>query len=157
MKGGTVGPLHFERMNLSYRQAILLQGVLPVLVAVVVPIGLTAFFLGLKGMSLREAIDHGELFLAGGNAAFAGCVVLIAGRPDEAINAAIAAIFALVLVVLPCYGLWAYVSVGSLAGETFVKSFVEIAGGMWAVAGVAVSLAFVRYTYRPALKAIELP
>jgi hypothetical protein len=136
--------------GLSYRQAMLLQGVLPVmLVSVLLPIGLICFFLALRAMPISDAFSHGELFLAGGNAAFAGCIVLVAARPDEALNAAIAAIFSLVLLVLPCYGIWAFISVGLLDGDAYVKSLVEVGGGAWATAGVIVSMAFVRYAYRP--------
>ena len=145
-----IGFRRYGSADLSYRQAMLLQGVLPVmLVAVLLPIGMICFFLALRAMPISDAFAHGELFLAGGNAAFAGCIVLVAARPDEAVNAAIAAIFSLVLLVLPCYGIWAFISVGLLAGDTYVSSLVEVGGGAWAVAGITVSMAFVRYAYRP--------
>jgi len=136
--------------SLSYKQALLLQGVLPiVLIAVCLPLGLVVLFLAATAAPLRLAVSHGELFLAGGNASFAGCIVLLAARPDRALNAAIASLFALVLLVVPCYGLWAYISVDTLTKKSYATSVAEVGGAAWAVAGVVVSMAFVRYAYRP--------
>ena len=136
--------------GLTYKQAILLQGVLPVLiVAVLLPVGLVALFLATASASLRLAVSHGELLLAGGNASFAGCIVLIAARPDRPITAAIVCTFALILLVLPSYGLWAYVTVDTLTGRAYATAVAELAGAAWAVAGIVVSMAMVRYAYQP--------
>lgn len=134
---------------LSYRQAMLLQGVLPiVLVALVLPLGLTACFLAVKGAPVEDAMRHGELFLAGGNAAFTGCVVLLAARPDKALNAAIASLFSLVLLVVPCYGIWAFISVQALTKQSYAPEWAQTGGTVWALAGVASSMLFVRHAYR---------
>lgn len=136
--------------GLTYMQAVLLLGVLPiVVVSVCLPLGLVALFAAIAAAPLRLAVSHGELFLAGGNASFAGCIVLLAGRPERAVTAAIASLYALILLVVPCYGLWAFISVDTLTGQKYDLNLAELAGAGWAVAGIVVSMTFVRYAYSP--------
>ncbi|HUB73392.1 MAG TPA: hypothetical protein VL979_05065 [Solirubrobacteraceae bacterium] len=148
--GSTSGPGGHAQTELTYKQAILVQGVLPVLiVSVVLPLGLVALFLATASASLRLAVSHGELLLAGGNSSFAGCIVLIAARPDRPITAAIVCTFALIVLVLPSYGLWAYVTVDTLTGRMYATAIAGLAGAAWAVAGIVVSMTMVRYAYQP--------
>lgn len=97
--------------QLTRWQALALQAVLPILLmGVVLPIGLVALLLEIEGAPISDAVDRGELFLAGGNAAFTGCLVLISARPDKAVFASICTSFASIGVVLPCYAAWALIT-----------------------------------------------
>jgi hypothetical protein len=139
--------------SLSLAQTMLLQGVIPiVLVGFVLPIGLIGLALALEEAPVSGAIDHGELFLSAANAGFIGCIALVASRTDEAINAMIAAIVVLVLVILPGYVGWALISVQGVLGRQYSNLWPIAMGGSWALIGTAVGLTLVRLSYRPPIK-----
>jgi hypothetical protein len=134
--------------GLSVVQAMMLHAVLPiVMVGVVLPVGLVALFLAIDGAPVSGAVDRGELFLAGANAAFTGCLVLVASRPDKALNASILSLMASVFVVLPGYAAWAYVSVASHRDLAYSVDLVINGGLVAAVAGIVASLALVGYAF----------
>jgi hypothetical protein len=128
---------------------MVLVGVIPVLVVgVLVPLGLIAGFLALDETSAIDAVTHGELFLAGGNAAVTGCVALVATRHDNLLWATIAAFGVLLAIVLPCYGFWAFLTVQEMQDNDYSESLAVIGGGGFALVAVSVAMAFVRLTYR---------
>lgn len=138
------------RSSLSAGQALLLQGVIPiVLVGIVLPIGLIACFLGLEESPLQGAVKHGELFLAAGNAAFTGCVVLVAARSDIIINAVIASFVVLITIVVPGYACWALLTVQGLLAKPYSESLAIFGGGFFVVIASVVALTFVKLAYRP--------
>jgi hypothetical protein len=125
-------------------QAFMLQGVFAaVVVGACLPIGLVVMFLAIRTSPLSNAVQHGELYLAGGNAAVVGCVSLMAARPENPANAAISALFVVTLIVGPCYAFAAYFSVQGIVHQT-VSHGVAVAGGVVAAfVGVCVALVFV--------------
>ena len=130
---------------------MLLLGVFPViLIGIGLPVGLVALLLMLKGAPVSQAVDQGELFLSGGNAAVTGCVVLVAARPERAVNAAISSLFILVLVVLPSYAAWAYIVVENPSTLERTMDIVLKGGLGMAVVGVALALTLVRIAYSDA-------
>jgi hypothetical protein len=143
---------------LSLWQTMLLQGVIPiVLVGFALPIGLLALVLALENGPIRSAVDHGELFIAASNAGFIGCIALIASRSDQAVNAMIAAMIVLFVIILPGYIGWAVLSVQGLLGKQYSDLWPIAIGGSWAVLGVAVGLVLVRLSYRPPMRARSIP
>jgi hypothetical protein len=136
--------------SLSLGQAMMLQGVIPiVLVGVLLPVGLIACFLALENGSVRGAVEHGELFLAAGNSAFTGCVVLVASRTDQVLNATIASLVVLVLIVLPAYACWGLLTVQELLDKHYSTSLATVGGGSFAVLAIVVALVFVWLSHRP--------
>lgn len=134
--------------SLSRMQSFLLQGLLPiVVVGTLLPLGLVAMLLSLKEASPSDAVSHGELYLAGGNAAFMGCVSLTASRHDKGLNAAICALFTVVVVVLPCYAAWAYMSVQTITNDTFSRSIAVDGGYVVAGLGTLIAIIFVLFSY----------
>jgi hypothetical protein len=134
--------------QLTRWQGLMLQGVLPILIfGIVLPIGLVALLLWIDGAPVSDAVNRGELFLAGGNAAFTGCLVLIVARPDKAIAAAISCFFVSAAVVLPCYMAWAHISTAQARhAEYSVDQAIQ--GGLVATAaGVLLAAAFVGYAF----------
>jgi hypothetical protein len=134
--------------ELTRLQAILLQAVLPIfLIGIALPIGLVALVLWLDGASASEAIDHGELFIAGGNAAFTGCLVLVSARPDKALGASIVSMFVCTVVVIPCYVAWALISTAdSRAAEVSADKAMQ-GGWIAAAAGLLFAVVMVVYAY----------
>jgi hypothetical protein len=132
------------RETLSPMQSFLLQGVFAaVVVGACLPTGLTLLFLASRSSSLIHAVEHGELYMAGGNAAVVGCVCLMAARPDRAANAAIASLFVVTLLVGPCYACVAYFAVQGVEHESVSHSVAVGGGAAAAGAGILVALAFV--------------
>lgn len=133
-----------SRAALSPMQAFMLQGVFAaVVVGALLPIGLSALFLAIRAAPITDAVQYGELYLSGGNAAVVGCVCLMAARPDKAINAAIAALFVVTVIVGPCYACAAYFSVQAIIHQTVSRSVAVVGGASAAAVGVFVALAFV--------------
>jgi hypothetical protein len=131
---------------------MVLQGVIPIcLIGFAVPIGLIALALAIESAPMRGAVDHGELFLSASNAGFVGCISLIASRTDEAVNVMITAMIVLAVIILPGYVGWALLSVHAFHAKEYSDLWPIGIGGFWAVLGVAVGLALVRLSYRPAL------
>jgi hypothetical protein len=129
---------------------MMLHGVIPiVLVALVLPIGLVAGVLALEGGGVKGALDHGELFLAAGNAAFTGCLVLASARLDQPVNALIAATVVFIVLVLPAYGFWGVLTALDVLDKTYSRYLAIIGGGIFAGVAMVVSLCFVRLSYRP--------
>lgn len=130
--------------SLSPMQAFVLQGIFAgVVIGACLPIGLAVTFLAFREAPAADAVQHGELYLSGGNAAVVGCVCLVAARLDEAANAAIAALFAVTVVVGPCYAFAAYCSVQEVVHETVSRNVAVAGGAVAAAVGVGVALAFV--------------
>lgn len=130
---------------LSGKQWLLLQGVLPiVIVGVALPVGLVALFLAVKGASASGAIKHGELYLSGGNAAFTGCVALFSGRRGDRASVAIATLYVLMVVVVPCYATWAFFATQTALGETYSGTLATDGGAVSALAGSIVALTLIK-------------
>ena len=140
------------RVALSPMQAFLLQGVFAAFViGACLPIGLVALFLASRAAPLAEAVRHGELYVSGGNAAIVGCVCFMAARADNALNAAIAALFVTTAIVGPCYACAAYCSVQGIIHQTVSNEFAVAGGAAAATVGVCIALSFVWLgAYRPA-------
>lgn len=136
--------------GLSRSQIFLIQGVLGVVtIGFVLPLGMVAVALVfVEHASARHAVDQGELFLAGANAAFTACLVLLSGRQEAPLNAMIAILFALAFVVIPCYGAGAYCSAVSLGGGRVAASLAYIGGGVAAGGALLVGLVFVVWSSR---------
>lgn len=133
---------------LSFVQTMVLQGAIPiVVVGVLVPVGLVALFLALDAAPLARAVEHGELFLAAANSAFTGCVSLVAARRDKVLNATIASFVVLLMIVLPCYAAWAFLTVEELQGRQYSHALAVVGGGGMTIAAVIVALSFVALTY----------
>lgn len=136
--------------SLSLAQTMMLQGVIPiVLVGIALPIGLIALVLAIENAPVGGAFDHGALFLAAGNAAFIGCVSLIAARSDRPINAMIASMVVLVSIVVPAYACWAVLTVRSLLEMEYSQFLAVGVGGAYAALSAIVALVFVWLSYRP--------
>jgi hypothetical protein len=140
-----------SRATLSAMQTFMLQGVFAaVVVGACLPIGLVAFFLAIRAAPLAEAVRYGELYLSGGNAAVVGCVCLMAARPEKAVNSAIAALFAVTLIVGPCYAGAAYFSVQGVIHQSASRGVAVAGGAVAAIVGICIALGFVWMgAYRP--------
>jgi hypothetical protein len=137
-----------QQSGLSLGQAMMLHAIIPiVLVGVVLPVGLVALFLAIDDQPISGAIDRGELFLAGGNAAFTGCLVLVAARPDRAVTASIVSLITSMFVVLPCYAAWAYVSVASHQDADYSVEMVIDWSVAAAIVGVTLALGLAAYAF----------
>lgn len=134
--------------GLSRWQEVVVQAVLPILfIGIVLPLGLTALVLGLDQIPLSKAVDHGELYLVGGNAAFTSCLVLISNRPDQAINTFIVSAVINFTVVFPCYLAWVLLAT-STARETHYSTDVTIDWGfVAAIAGLLTAVVLVTYAF----------
>lgn len=137
-----------EGARLTRWQQVLVQAVLPILVfGIVLPIGLVALLLWLDGKSVSDAVNGSELFLAGGNSAFTGSLVLLGARPDKAIGATISCVFVSALVVLPCYLAWAYISTAQVRHADY-SAHKAIQGGLIATAvGLLLASVLVWYAF----------
>ena len=134
--------------QLSRWQTVALQAVLPILlIGVALPLGLTALVLGVDEISVSHAVDHGELFLVGGNAAFTGCLVLVANRPDRAINAFIVSTVIGAMVIVPSYIAWALLATSAARDAHYSMSVAIRWGAIAAIAGLITALALVVYTF----------
>jgi hypothetical protein len=132
-------------------QWFLLQGALAILlVGVVLPIGLILIFLTIRGNSPVEAVRHGELLLAGGNAVFMGCICLVSSRTDNAMAVGTVSLMAMGGLVVPSYAAWAYVSVATLAHDHYSRAAVLVISVVMFVMCVNVAWFLVRLAYRPA-------
>ena len=131
-------------------QTFWLQGVLPILmIGILLPLGLIALFRAALGSSMLGTIEHGELYLAGGNAAFTGCLVFASSRVDIPAKVAIGVLPALVLLTLPCYALWALLTVLTMRGEKYSSTIATTGGGYAAGLCIVIGLVFVYYSHRP--------
>jgi hypothetical protein len=138
--------------GLGLWQTILLQGVIPVVVVgVMLPIGFVGFFLAIWEAPISDAVGHGELFLSAANASFIGCLVLIVSRTDSLVNVLIASFFALLLIMLPAFGLWAALTVQSLLDKEYSEQLAILGGGAYALIATVVALVFVWLSYRPSI------
>jgi hypothetical protein len=123
---------------------MMLRGVIPILlVSVLLPVGLITGFLVLREAPLRGAVEHGELFLAAANAAFAGCVVLVSSRTDKLLSSMITSFVTVVFIVVPCYAFWAGLTVQEVTHGRFSSDFAIVGGGSYAVVAILVALVFV--------------
>lgn len=148
--GSTPPPMRLPA--LARWQTMVLHGVIPIiLVGAVLPIGLTAAFLAMQQEPLIGAIEHGELFLSAGNAGFVGCLVLLGSRTDAAVSVALASMCALILIMVPAFCFWAFLTVQSSLDKDYSEQFAIIVGGAYAVLASAVALVFVWLSYRPPL------
>lgn len=121
----------------SRGQSFLVQGVLAIVViGAVLPVGLVAQFLVFAGQPASGAVEHGELYLAAGNAVFLGCVLLATSDAHNGAGATIASLFALATFVLPCYGAWAFINVRVEMDERVAGA----ASYAWGLPVLAVSL-----------------
>jgi hypothetical protein len=135
-------------------QTMMLHGVIPVLlVGLLLPLGLVGLFLAADNGEAGAAIKHGELFLAAGNAAFTGCVVLVSSRLDQLLNAVIASLVVLVLIVVPAYGCWSFLTAQQLLQKPGSENLAIVGGGCFALVAIAVALVFVRLSYTPTQRA----
>jgi len=131
-------------------QHVLLQGALPILIiGAVLPLGLIALFRATLGSSLAGTIEHGELYLAGGNAAFTGCLVFASSRTDIPTTVVASVLPALALLTLPCYALWALLTVLTMRGTDYSSSIATAGGAYAASLCVLVGLVFVYFSHRP--------
>jgi hypothetical protein len=138
-----------QHSGLTLGQTMLLQGVIPiVLVGLILPVGMTAFFLGIENASASAAIEHGDLFLAAGNSAFTGCIVLAASRHDSP-YAMIVTVAVLLAFVFPAYGAWALLTVQQILHKPYSTDIATVWGGIGAVVAAIIALVFVRLSYRP--------
>lgn len=125
-----------------------LQAVLPILlIGIVLPLGLTALVLGLDEISVSHAVDHGELYLVGGNAAFTSCLVLVSNRPDQAINTFIVSSFISWTVVFPCYLVWALLATSTARAAHYSTNVTVHWGVAAAVAGLVTAVVLVIYAF----------
>lgn len=132
----------------SRLQALALQAIVPILlIGVVLPIGLVALLLLIDGASLSGAVDHGELFLAGGNAAFIACLLLMSARPDRAMGVFVVCQLAFVLVVLPSYAAWAHVTALSAQHDDYSEAMTVQGGLVATAAGLIVAIICVVYSF----------
>jgi hypothetical protein len=133
----------------SLLQIILLNWMLPVvIVGVALPIVLVMGFLIGAGGSAGEAVNHGELFLAGGNAVVSGCVVLLSSRYDRLMDATIASLIVILILVVPAYAFWAYLTTEALQKNHYNEHIASQGGGVAALVGCIVAFVFVRLSYR---------
>jgi hypothetical protein len=134
---------------LTLAQTMVLQGVLPIiLVGLMLPVGITAFFLALENAPVDSAIEQGSLFLAAGNSAFTGCIVLVSSRHDSP-NSMIATLLVLVGFVVPAYGGWALLTVQQILHKPYSTAIATVWGGIGAAVAIVIALVFVRLSYRP--------
>ncbi|MBK5220040.1 MAG: hypothetical protein JJE35_09690 [Thermoleophilia bacterium] len=141
-----------DKPKLTRGQNLMLQAVLPILlIGIILPIGLVVLLLWIDGSELSEAVDRGELFLAGGNAAFTGCLILLAARPDKAVGASISSMVVVIMVVLPCYVAWAHISTASARHAEYATSSALEGGVVAAAVGIllAAVLVLVAFFSRP--------
>lgn len=135
---------------LSLAQMMILQGLIPiVLVGFFLPIGLVAAALAIENAPIFNAVDHGELFLAGANAGFIGSLTLVISRTDQTVNSMITAFLVLIVIIFPGYFAWALLSVQALLGREYSDVWPMEVGGTWAIVGVVVGMALVKLSYRP--------
>jgi hypothetical protein len=139
-----------KHSSLGVWQTMLLHGGIPiVIVGIVLPLGLIAFFLAMQNEPIKGAVEHGELFLSAANAGFTGCLVLLVSRADESVNALIAALVALLLIMLPAFTCWAFLTAQGILDKDYSEQFAIIGGGSYALLATVVALVFVRLSYNP--------
>jgi len=127
--------------SVTRTQSFFLQGVFSaVIVGIALPVGLTAAFLLAQDESAGDAIRHGELFFAGGNAGMVGCISLMAARQAQGLNAAIVGLMASVAFVGPCYAFAAYFSAQAISHHEFSEHAATIGGAVVTVIGAAFAL-----------------
>lgn len=137
-----------HRSRVTTVQYLLVQGVVSVLaISVLLPVGLVVLFLALRGRPVGGAIEHGELFLAGGNAAFVGAVGLFTARLEAGLNAAVAALLAIAFLVIPSYAAWAYLAVSALVGDSYSHAVAVASSAVAASVCVVTALILVRASY----------
>lgn len=121
------------------------------IVGVVLPLLMVAGALAVFESAVEGAISHGELFLAGGNATVTSSAVLMATRYDRPVNAAAAALAALLLIGVPSYGFWALLSAQVLLNRPYSVDFAVAGGTASAAVGLLVSCVFIWFaSTRPA-------
>lgn len=125
-----------------------LQAVLPIwLIGIVLPLGLPALVLGLSEVPLSQAVDHGELYLVGGNTAFASLLVLAWARIDQAVRVFILSALVGTTIVGPCYLIWALIATAG-ARSAHYSSYVTIHWGLVAAGcGLLVWIVVVAYSF----------
>jgi FtsH-binding integral membrane protein len=138
-----------RRRRLTLGQTMILQGVIPiVLVGLVLPVGITAFFLAIENAPARAAIEHGELFLAAGNSAFTGCIILASSRYDSPYAVGVTLVVLLAF-VFPAYGGWAVMTVQDILHKPYSVDIATVWGTTGATVAAIIALVFVRLSYRP--------
>lgn len=134
--------------RLTRWQELMLQAVLPIFVfGIVLPVGLVSLLLWIDGERVSDAVTGSELFLAGGNSAFTGCLVLLLARPDKVIGASISYFFVSLVVVLPCYAAWAYISTAQVRHADYSADNALHGGLVATLAGVLLAGALVGYAF----------
>lgn len=132
-------------------QSFLLQGALPILIiGVLLPLGLIGLFRAAFGSPIVGTIEHGELYLSGGNAAFTGCLVFASSRIDIPAKVAMTVLPTLILLTLPCYALWALLSVLTSRGQKYSLAIATTGGAYAAGVCIVVGLIFVYFSHRAA-------
>jgi hypothetical protein len=128
----------------SPRQFVLLNWCVAVLVVgVLLPLGMVAIFLEASSGSIGTTVEHGELFLVSGNATVTASTVLLATRLDQLLDAVIASFCAILLIAVPSYGIWAYMTTQSLLGGSYNLDFAVKGGWIMLAVGLTTSFAFV--------------
>ena len=131
-------------------QLVMLNWFLPVVVVgMCLPVGLIAGYLAMSNGHASAAIDHGELYLAGGNAGVTGCVVVLTSRLDRLLTSTIVSLTVILLGVVPCYSFWAYLTSKAVLGEAYDRTLATSGGGVAAFAGALVAFVLVCYSHAP--------
>ncbi len=116
------------------------------LIGVAVPIGITVLFYVGLGAGGAEAVTHGELFLAAGNAVVASACVLLASGREQMLWPAIACLVVFIMIAVPGYALWALFATRSTLGETYNQNTAVDVGWVWVASGLAASIGFVWFS-----------
>lgn len=117
---------------------------LPILVIeMLLPFGLVAGFLAASGGAIHGTLEHGELFLAAGNATVTGGMVLATARIGPGANGAIQAISAMSVLAVPSYSFWALLASGIVASRVQSRPFAGWGGLVAIVLSLGVSFYFV--------------
>ena len=136
-------------LTMSRTVSFLIQGVVGIVVGgLVLPVGLLALILESNATgSAHLAFTHGVFFLAGGNAALAGCVSLIAARRALPPAWGFVALFVLSFDAVPCYALWASITVDTLLRRTYSTAFALHGGEIAGLGSTVLALCMVAAAY----------
>jgi hypothetical protein len=133
-----------EALRRLGKAELLLEWVLGCLVAAMgLPVALIALLLLAVSRPIAGAVDHGELFLAAANGVVVGVVTLLTRSAKGGVEIGILALLLLLLLAVPSYLLWAYMTMRALAQETYNLDLAVRGGWGFAIVGAIASLGMV--------------